>query len=96
MIIVNKAADKTKKIVDAKILELESKFHQPIEPLILTMDDFLATVNSSERGIIYGLAEGCEVLTDKTNGELTKVLHNRIKEIMDTHEYLKEEEIWVK
>lgn len=96
MIIVNKPVDKTKKILDEKISELELKFHQPIEPLILTRDDFIANVNSSEGGIIYGLAEGCQVLVDKTHGELTEALSSRIKEIKDNNEYLKEEGIWIK
>jgi len=95
MIIVNKPLDMTRRIVDAKISELESKFHQPIEPIILTRDDFIANVDSSEGGIIYGLAEGCEVLVDKTHGELTEALSSRIRKIKDTHEYLKDEGIWV-
>lgn len=96
MIIVNKPVDKTKKILDEKISELELKFHQPIQPLILTRDDFIANVNSSEGGIIYGLAEGCQVLVDKTHGELTEALSSRIKEIRDNNEYLKEEGLWIK
>jgi len=96
MIIVNEPADEVKQSVYTKISELESKFHQAIDPLILTEDDFIANVNSHEGGIIYGLAEGCEVLIDKTEGKLTKILHERIDEIKDTHEHLDEVGIWLR
>ena len=96
MMIVDKPIDKAKKILDEKISELELKFHQPIEPLILTRNDFMANVNSSEGGIIYGLAEGCQILVDKTHGELTEALSSRIREIRDNYEYLKDEGIWIK
>jgi hypothetical protein len=63
--------------------------------LILAKQDFLDNVRSHEGGIIYGVAEGFEVLVDKT-GELGKILRNRVEEIRRSHDYLEEERIWLK
>ena len=95
IIVVSESVDKVKKEVISEISKLESKYHITIEPLILAEEDFLDNVYSHEGGIIYGLAEGCEVLIDKT-GELAKILHNRVEEIKRSHDYLEEARIWLK
>jgi hypothetical protein len=63
--------------------------------LILVEEDFLDNVYSGEGGIIYGVAEGFEVLVDKT-GEFGKILRDRVEEIRLSHDYLVEERIWLK
>jgi len=78
-----------------EILKLESKYHITIEPLVLADEDFLDNVFSHEGGIIYGLAEGYEVLVDKT-GEFAKILRSRVEEIKRSHDYLEEARIWLK
>jgi len=95
IIVVSESVDKVKMEVISEISKLESKYHLTIEPLILAEEDFLDNVYSHEGGIIYGLAEGCEVLIDKT-GELAKILHNRVEEIKRSHDYLEEARIWLK
>lgn len=95
IIVVDESIEETIKKVLSKISELEMKYHIMVEPLILTEEDFLDNVYSSEGGIIFGIAEGFEVLVDKT-GRLTKILHDRVKEIKHSYEYLKESRIWVK
>jgi len=79
----------------SEISRLESKYHITVGPLILAKQDFLDNVRSHEGGIIYGVAEGFEVLVDKT-GELGKILRSRVEEIRRSHDYLKEERIWLK
>lgn len=95
IIVVSKSADKAKEEVISEISKLESKYHITIEPLILKKDDFLANVNSHEGGIIYGIAEGYDVLVDK-RGELTGILLDKADEIRSSHEYLEEAGIWLK
>lgn len=95
IIIASKPTDEVKDGVISEISKLESKYHIAIEPLILTKDDFLDNVNSQEGGIVYGIANGYEVLTDKT-GELAEILRNRVEEIRSSHEYLEEAGIWLK
>ena len=95
IIVVGESVDEVKKGVISEISKLESKYHMTIEPLILAEEDFLDNVYSHEGGIIYGVAEGCEVLVDKT-GELAKILHNRVEEIKRSHDYLEEARIWLK
>jgi len=95
MIVVGESADKARKEVTSHISKLERKYHMTIEPLILAKKDFLDNVSSHEGGIIYGVAEGYEILLDKT-GELSKILDNRVEEIRRTHDYLEEARIWVK
>jgi len=95
IIVVSESVDKVKKEVISEISKLESKYHITIEPLILAEEDFLDNVYSHEGGIVYGVAEGCEVLVDKT-GELAKNLYNRIEEIKRSHDYLEEARIWLK
>lgn len=95
IIVVSETADEVKEDVFFEISKLESKYHITIEPLILGKEDFLDNVYSHEGGIIYGVAEGCDVLVDKT-GEYSRVLHSRIEEIKRSHDYLKEVRIWLK
>lgn len=95
IIVVKKSVDTVKKEVVSEISKLELRYHVTVEPLILAVEDFLDNVYSREGGIIYGLAEGCEVLVDKT-GEFTKILYDRIEEIKRSHEYLEEARIWLK
>ncbi|MGQ9641777.1 MAG: nucleotidyltransferase domain-containing protein [Candidatus Bathycorpusculaceae bacterium] len=95
IIVVDEPFEEAKKKVLLKISELEREYHVMIEPLILTEADFLDNVYSNEGGIIYGVAEGFEVLVDKT-GKLAKILHERVEEIRRSHEYLREARIWLK
>jgi len=95
IIVVKKLVDTVKKEIVSEISKLELRYHITVEPLILAVEDFLDNVYSREGGIIYGLAEGCEVLVDKT-GEFTKILHDRVEEIKRSHEYLEEARIWLK
>jgi predicted nucleotidyltransferase len=95
IIVVSESVDKVKTEVISEISKLELKYHITIEPLILAEEDFLDNVYSREGGIIYGVAEGYEVLVDKT-GELAKILHNRVEEIKRSHDYLEEVRIWLK
>jgi predicted nucleotidyltransferase len=95
IIVVNEPYDKVKKAIMSTVSRLESNYHVTIEPLILAEEDFLDNVYSSEGGIIYGVAEGFEVLVDKT-GKLGKILCDRIEDIKRSHDYLEEARIWLK
>lgn len=95
IIVMGGSVDKMKKKVMPEILKLESKYHITIEPLVLADEDFLDNVFSHEGGIIYGVAEGYEVLVDKT-GEFAKILRSRVEEIKRSHDYLEEARIWLK
>ncbi len=95
IIVVGEPVDRVKRETMWKISRLESKYHMTIEPLILAKEDFLDNVYSHEGGIIYGVAEGFEVLVDKT-GEFGRILRNRVEEIKRSHDYLEEERIWLK
>ena len=95
IIVVSEPYDRVKKETMLEISRLESNYHITIEPLILAKEDFLDNVYSREGGIIYGVAEGFEVLVDKT-GEFGKILRNRVEEIRRSHDYLVEERIWLK
>lgn len=95
VVVVGGAVNDVKEEVLSKISELEWKYHVAVESLILARKDFLDNIYSREGGIIYGLAEGYEVLIDKT-GELGKLLRNRIEEIRCSHEFLEEARIWLK
>jgi len=95
IIVVSEPADKVKDEVMSEISKLESMYHMIVDPLIFSKEDFLDNVYSYEGGIVYGIAEGFEVLVDKT-GEFAEALHNRVEEIRRTHEYLEEVKIWLK
>ena len=95
IIVVGKPVVRVKRKTVWEISRLESKYHITIEPLILAKEDFLDNVYSDEGGIIYGIAEGFEVLVDKS-GEFGNILRNRVEEIRSSHDYLEEERIWLK
>lgn len=95
MIVVSKPLEKAKARIMVEISKLEMKHHITVEPLIFTEQDFLDNVYSQEGGIIYGVAEGFEILVDKT-GRLSRILRERVEEIRRSHEYLKEAGIWLK
>jgi len=95
IIVVGEPVNRVKRKIIWEISTLESKYHMTIEPLILEKEDFMDNVHSHEGGIIYGVAEGFEVLVDKT-GEFSSILRNRVEEIKRTHDYLEEEKIWLK
>lgn len=95
IIVVNEPVDRVKGRIISEISRLESSYHVTVEPLILTVEDFLDNVRSEEGGIIYGIAEGYEVLVDKTR-EFSNILYNRVMEIRHSHDYLKEARIWLK
>jgi len=95
IVVVSAPVEKVREEVVSKISELELKYHITIEPLVLAEGDFLDNIHSHEGGIIFGVAEGFEVLVDKT-GEFTQILHDRIEEIERNHDYLKEVRIWLK
>lgn len=95
IIVVSEPVDKVKKEVESEISKLEAKYHTTVEPLIMTKEDFLDNVHSHEGGIIYGVIDGYEVLIDKT-GEFTEILHNRVEEIKQSHDYLEDARIWLK
>jgi hypothetical protein len=79
----------------SEISKLELRYHITIEALVLAEEDFLANVYSHEGGIVFGVAEGFEVLVDKT-GELAKILRDRVEDIKRSHDYLEEARIWLK
>lgn len=95
IIVVGGPVDKVKREVVSEISRLESKHHITVGPLILTEEDFLDNIRSHEGGIVYGVADGYEVLVDKT-GEFAKILHDRVEEIKRTHDHLEDARIWLK
>jgi len=95
IIVVKKSVDTVKKEIVSEISKLALRYHMTVEPLILAEEDFLDNVRSREGGIVYGVAEGYEVLVDKT-GEFAEILHDRVEEIKRTHEYLEDARIWLK
>ena len=95
IIVVNRSFEKAKQEVLSEISELESNFHVTIEPVILTEKDFRDNVHSHEGGIVHGVAEGYEVLVDKT-GQFTGILRDRVEEIKHTCDYLEESGIWLR
>jgi len=95
VIVVSEPVDDMRGKVLSRVSELEWKYHVAIEAIILSQKDFLDNINSREGGIVYGFAEGCEVLVDKTS-DLSKLLHDRIEAIKRSHEYLEEARIWLK
>jgi predicted nucleotidyltransferase len=95
IIVVNEKVGKVRERVVSKISELERRYHLTIEPIILVTEDFLTNIRSDEAGIVYGVAEGFEVLVAK-RGKLTRILRERVEEIRKTREYLEEGRIWLK
>lgn len=95
IIVVNGSLEKVKHEVLSEISGLESDYHVTVEPLILAEKDFWDNVYSQEGGIMYGVAEGYEVLVDKT-GQFAEVLHDRVEEIKRSCDYLGESGIWLR
>lgn len=95
LIVATGSVEKAKKTVLAEISRVESIFHLTIEPLVFSEQDFLGNVHSKEGGIIFGLADGFEVLLDKTSN-LSETLRNRIREIRSTYTHIDEEGIWLR
>jgi len=95
IIVVNGEAENVKERVVSKISELERRYHLAVEPIILSTEDFLINIRSDEAGIIYGVAEGFEVLAAKGR-KLSQILRERVEEIRKTREYLEEGRIWLK
>jgi predicted nucleotidyltransferase len=88
-------ADAKREIVECAN-ELELTIHLSIEPLVLSVDDYLSDVSSVEGGVIYGITSAYEVLYDRTRGRLTRALHDRVEEIRRTHIYLEDVRQWVR
>lgn len=94
--------EKTKRIhevrerIEEAANDLFFMFHINFEPLVLTADDFLANLASKEGGIIYGIANGYEMLYDRVGDKLTNRLSERISQIKCGHECLEEHGIWLK
>jgi len=95
IVVVDEPRDWSREEILSLVSRLEQDYHFTIEPLILSEEDFLDNVYSGEGGILYGLAEGCEVLVDKT-GNLGEALRGRVEEIRRSHDYLEDEGVWVK
>lgn len=95
IIVVEQDVGKAKERVISKISELERRYHLTVEPIILSTEDFLVNIRSDEAGIVYGVAEGFEVLSDKGR-KLTRILNERVEEIRKTREYFDEGRIWLK
>lgn len=95
IVVVAEPQDKARAEVLSEVSLLESKYHFTIEPLILSEKDFLENIRSNEGGIVFGVAEGFEVLVDKTCA-LGRALEDRVEEIKRTHEYLTEERVWLR
>lgn len=95
IIVVSEPYGKVREEIMSEISRLESDYHITIEPFVLVKEDFLDNVYSREGGIIYGVAEGFEVLVDKT-GEFGEILRNRVEEIRRSHDYLAEDRIWLR
>jgi len=95
IIVVNEKVGKVRERVISKISELERRYHLTIEPIILVTEDFLTNIRSDEAGIVYGVAEGFEVLAAK-DVKLAQTLRKRVEEIQKTREYLEEGRIWLK
>ena len=95
LIIVMGGLDEGKEKILERIPRLESKYHFTLEPLILSMGDFRDNLESQSGGIIYGVAEGYQVLYDRTGG-VSRMIEKRVEEIKVDYEYLEDVRIWVK
>jgi len=95
IIVVNQQAEKVGELVASRISELEKRYHFTIEPLIFSNEDFLENIRSDEAGIVYGVAEGFEVLAAKER-RFSRILRERVEEIRRTREYVEEGRIWLK
>lgn len=85
----------SKQKIQGMIPRLESRYHFTIEPLIFLPNDFRDNLESQSGGIIYGVAEGYQVLYDRA-GDVSDILEKRVADIRGSHEYLEDVRIWVK
>ena len=95
LIVVDQDVGAARKQVASKISEFEKRFHLTVEPLVLSSGDFLANIRLQEAGIVYGIAEGFEVLASK-RAALRGILRERVEEVRKTRQYLEEGRIWLK
>jgi predicted nucleotidyltransferase len=95
LIVVDHDVEKARRQVASKISEFEKRFHLTVEPLLLSTRDFLANIRSQDAGIVYGIAEGFEILASK-RAALRVILRERVEEIRKTRQYLEEGRIWLK
>ena len=77
-----------------RLSELGFGFGVAIEPTLLSRDDFEATL-AANVGLRFGLARGYEVLYDRTQGTLTKVLGESVAGVRDDYLFVREGEVWV-
>lgn len=94
--IKDKPVSEAKEEIIELVNELELTLHLPMEPLVLSVDDYLSDVSSTEGGIIYGITNAYEVLYDRTQGELVRPLRDRTEEIRQEYTYLEDVRQWVR
>ncbi len=95
LIVVADTGEKTRGMVVNELRRLESVFHFTVESLIVSEQDFAKNLQSAEGGIIFGLAEGFEVLLDRKT-KLSEMLRNRVQQILNSFTYLEGDRIWLK
>ena len=95
LIVMADTSEKSRGMVVDELRRLESIFHFAVESLILSEQDFAKNVRTAEGGIIFGLADGFEVLLDR-KANLSEMLRNRVQEILNSFTRLDEEGIWLK
>lgn len=95
LIVVADTSEKSRGMVVDELRRLESIFHFTLESLVLSEQDFAKNMRTAEAGIIFGLADGFEVLLDR-KAILSEMLRNRVQEILSSFTYLDGEGIWLK
>jgi len=95
LIVVDQDLQGARSKVASKISEFEKRSHVTVEPVVLSTEDFLANIRLQEAGIVYGIAEGFEVLASK-RAALRRILRERVEEVRKTRQYLEEGRIWLK
>ncbi|MGA2386348.1 MAG: nucleotidyltransferase domain-containing protein [Candidatus Bathyarchaeia archaeon] len=95
LIVAADTGEKSRGMIVNELRRLESTFHFAIESLILSEQDFAKNLRTAEGGIIFGLAEGFEVLLDR-KANLSDMLQSRVQEILSSFTRLDEEAIWLK
>ena len=95
LIVVADIGEKSRGMVVDELRRLESIFHFTVEALILSEQDFAKNLRTAEGGIIFGLAEGFEVLLDR-KANFSEMLRNRVQEILNSFTYLDGDKIWLK
>jgi len=95
LIVVADTGEKSRGMVVDELRRLESIFHFTAEAVILSEQDFAKNLRTAEGGIIFGLAEGFEVLLDR-KANLVEMLRNRVQEILNSFTYLDGDKLWLK